>query len=225
MENNTQTIIVLLAIGVIVLVGGWYLFSNDILPMESGNRETVAVVNGEKITKDDFESQLEETKNMATQQGMELEDEEIEGEVLDQMIATVLITQKAKEEGLEVTDKEIETEIDSMEQMLPEGTTLEDQLDEADLTRDDLFSLTKEQILVEKYFDKHLSEDDLEVTEEQMQTYYEQMSGQMDLPPMEEMEKEMKDQLRMQASQELQNELINELVESLREDAEIETEL
>ena len=85
--------------------------------------------------------------------------------------------------------------------------------------------MIREQLLTNKYLQNRISEDEVEVTDKQMQEAYNQISAQQNLPPLEEMNKQMKQQLRSQVSQQQRNQLIQELVDSLREEAEIESSL
>lgn len=221
---SNQNIIIALLIVVVLGAGLWYALS-----MEGGNPistnsdgEVVAKVNGEEITNDDFQAQLTQAKQM----DLEMEEEQLKTEVLDQMIGNVLIKQKAEEKGITVEESEIDQQMNQVIQQSGGEEAFKKQLEEANITREELRERAREQILVQNYVDSEISEDKLEVTEEELKSYFDQMMAQQgnatNTPSFDEMQDSQKEQIRSQLKQQKRNQETQNLIKQLKEEANIE---
>ena len=228
--SNQRRLIISIGLVVLIVAGGWLTFSflgqSGSGNQQSGNQEAVATVNGESISRGEFNAQVERLEQqMAAQSGTDVDQEQLEKQALEQLVSTVLVRQEAEKEGIEIADEEVKAEIEKMKQGMGEDTTYEEQLEAAGITEEEHKEMLREQLITTKYLQKEVPKDEVEVTDKQMQEAYNQISAQQEVPPLEEMNEQMKQQLRSQVSQQQRNQLIQELVDSLREGAEIESSL
>lgn len=77
----------------------------------------VAEVNGEKITKKEYESALKMRMGAHAQRGVSVEEKAIRAAVMDELIASRLIAQTAKERKITVGEKDLDAEIKNAEAM------------------------------------------------------------------------------------------------------------
>lgn len=116
--------------------------------------ETVATVNGEKITRDELADRL------IKQSGKE---------VLDQMITEKLINQEAKKKGINITEAEINKKIEEVKKQFPDEKTFQSQLAANNLTLDNLKEQIKLQLIIEKAL-----KGKVKVTDKEIKSYYEE---------------------------------------------------
>jgi len=224
-----KLIIILL---IILVIGGglWYVLSGNKeggLDLENG---TAAIVNGEKIAQKDLQTQITQTKQMYPGQDLNLEQEkQLEAQILDQMIGSILLKQEANEQNIAVDQEEINSQMSQMIQNLGGEEAFNEQLQSAGLTEKQLRERMKEQVLVQKYIDSEIPQQELEVTDEEIKTYFNQIMAQQgegsELPSFEEMEESQKEQLRSQLKQQKQSLEVQQLIEQLKQEAEITTSL
>ena len=123
-----------------------------VLYLNFAQAETVATVNGQKITKDElFEKLLQQDR----------------GVTLDAMITEILIEQEAQKANIRVTDEEIEKEIDKVKSQFSSDMEFQQTLSQLGVTVDDLRRQARSNLLVKKNL---LPE--IEVTEEALQQYF-----------------------------------------------------
>jgi len=222
---NQKRLIISIGLIVVIVAGGWFAFS-FFDQSSSNNQKVVATVNGESIYQKELDGRIKQLEQqMSSQPGAKLDQKQLEQQALDQMISTVLVKQEAKNQGVEVSNKEVKREIESLKETLSEDTSYKEQLKAAGLTKEEHEAMVREQLLTNKYLQNQVPQDEVEVTDEQMQEAYKQISAQQDLPPLGEMEEKMKQQLRSQVARQQRNQFIQDLIKSLREKAEIETSL
>jgi foldase protein PrsA len=115
----------------------------------------VATVNGKPITR------WELTKELEKQAGQQ---------ILESMVVENIINQESSKLNIAVTQEDIDGEIDKIrEQVSSQGTSLEDALAQRSMTLQDL----QKQIKTQKKLEK-LLQDRIEVTEEEVTTYYDE---------------------------------------------------
>jgi len=117
------------------------------------DEDVVAVVDGVKITKDQFFTRLLHSGGKV---------------VLEQMIYEILLRQKAEQEGIKVSPQELEEKLKEFKQRFPTPDAMEDQLKKMGKTLEDVKRDMETQILEEK-----LASRDIKISEEQMKQYYE----------------------------------------------------
>ena len=188
---------------------------------EEKSSEVVATVNGEEILKADYETELENTKNMYTQQGMNLDDlddemkEQVELSVLNQLVNTKLVLQSAKEDGITVEQSEVDSEMDAIKSQFEDDTKYEEKLKENKITEKELKVQVKNQLTITKYLDSTIGK--IEVTEDEVTGKYEEYKKALESQKQEPEDfKTIKPQLEQQVTAEKKNEKVNKLIEDLR---------
>lgn len=214
---SKQNIVIVAAVVLLIAAGASYMIFLRNGEEGSSQSEVVATVNGEKISLDDFETQLEQTRQMSLQQGIELDEEELKTQVIDEMINRVLIEQEAEKEGITVTEEEVEEEINAIIENIGGREVFEQELSNLNLSEEELRENIEKEILMNKYLTTRTPQDEV-ATEEEMQAIYDEVSEGQDLPPFEELEEE----LRSEVIRRKQSEIIEGLIDSLREKADID---
>ncbi len=187
--------------------------------------EVVAVVNGEEVPRDDFLQSYEQANGIAMQQGIDPTLDpaimaEVEKQALDIAVNTVLMLQEAEKAGITVSDERVDEEVAKLEEQFGGAEQLAAALagvglDDAGM-REDL----REQLVVDQYITNSLEWTTIEVTDEDVRAYYDEVAAQVaDVPAFED----VVDQVRAQLEYQAQQEATTALIARVREDAEIET--
>ena len=193
--------------------------------------ETILIINGEEVTRGEFDAQFERTKQMVSQQyGIDLDSEEnamllpeLQHQTIDNIIGQRILTQEAKNKGMEVSDEEIDENIGMLIQQFGGEEGFQEALDADNLTEEDLEQLVYEELLISQLFEAELNFDDIEVSEEEIEDFYAQYEMTMEqqgeeVPPLEEIEEQIIMQLQQQKAQEEQQTYVS----ALMDDSEIE---
>lgn len=125
-----------------------------IYPPFGGGKETVATVNGTKITKDDLYNELVSLGGTST---------------LDNMITMELIDQAAADANVTVTEEDVNAEIESLKTQFGGEEMLNTALAQSGMTLDDLKENTEVQVKIRKILEPQTT-----VTDEDISTYYEE---------------------------------------------------
>ncbi|MFH1547322.1 MAG: SurA N-terminal domain-containing protein [bacterium] len=120
---------------------------------------SVAVVNGERISKNEFYEMLEDRYGST---------------ITSQMIDEVLIYQEGEKEGITVTDEEIGEQLTELENQYGGEDSLNEELKAVGITREQLEKQIETTLLVEK-----LLEPIIEITEEDKQTFFEDNKAEL----------------------------------------------
>ncbi|MGH7328081.1 MAG: peptidylprolyl isomerase [Polyangiaceae bacterium] len=129
------------------------VFSVSLAACSSGGGSTVATVNGQKITKTDFDKKLETSP---TGRG-----------VLNQMIQTDLIEQYAKENNIAPTDAQINAEEDKVKARYPNGQ-FEQIVKQQGLTDADVKNIFRQQLVLQQAVAKNVPP----ITDAQVKEYF-----------------------------------------------------
>lgn len=189
---------------------------------EQENNEVIATVNDEKITKDELDAQLEQTKQMYAQQGIDLEADEYKEmkeqlitSVIDQLVNTTLLTQASKD--INVSEEEVAETMNEITGQFESEEELNAALEANNFTLEELEKEITKEIRMNKYVEANTEE--VQITEEQKQAAYDEFSAQNEeIPPYEEIEGQIEQQLLT----EKEKEQVQKLVQELRENAEVE---
>ena len=114
-----------------------------------GDQKTIATVNGQKITKAELDSKLEQQGGKAA---------------LTAMVQQALVFQYAKDHNLDVTDKEVQTKLDEISSHFPAGQ-FETMLKAQGMTMDDAKKLVRENLLTKKAVDQNITVTDQQVAD------------------------------------------------------------
>ena len=151
----------------------------------SGSGDDVARVNGEAITRADFDAILEmaKTQNPTAFEGSEDSTliVEYKRSLLDTLIENQLVRQAAEEEGAEVAEADIDAQIESIMTGFADEDTFNEALTSAGMTMDDLRDNVRDQLLYQFLYDKVAPA--IDVTDESIAAYYEENKDMFVTPP------------------------------------------
>lgn len=213
--------------------------------------ETMAVVNGEEITKEEFETNFEQIKIAYENQGASIEglEDEIREQLLEELINQQILRQEAEKRDIEIDNDEVEKEIKKIKEEFESEEEFNELLDFYGMNREILKENIFFDILVNKLREQVIDKDEIEVTEEELKERYEEeeymfkeqqemIDGQITEEMREEMEKqeleelesdkefedfeELEPVLRDLIKQEKKQEMFYNIVEELKEESEIE---
>lgn len=119
----------------------------------------VAVVNGENISRDEFNTRLEETAGK---------------QVLDRMITEKLIDQEAAKKKITVTEADLKAKIDEIKSSFGSEDQFQQALKQNSMTLDNLKEQLRSQIIIEK-----ASREGIKVTESEIKAHYDQNKDSM----------------------------------------------
>jgi foldase protein PrsA len=139
------------------------VFGVSLAACSSGGGSAVATVNGQKITKADFDKKLETSP---TGRG-----------VLNQMIQSDLIDQYAKENNIEPTDAQINAEEDKVKARYPNGQ-FEQIVKQQGLTDADVKGIFRQQLVLQQAVSKNVPP----VTDAQIKDYFNRNHALLDKP-------------------------------------------
>jgi hypothetical protein len=198
--------------------------SSDSAEKESNkekNKEAVATVNGENIASEEYQKELEATKAMYTQQGVDFEEidgemkKQVEQSVLDQLINTKLVLQSAEDDGISVGQKEIDAEIGNVKEQFEDDKQYQAALKENKITEEELTQQVRQQLIITQYLDKNIG--DIKVSEDEVKVVYDQYKQQAESMKQEVQDFEtMKPELEQQAIAQKKNEEMSKHIEDLR---------
>ncbi len=110
---------------------------------------SVATVNGQSISKSDFDAKLESSPAAVS--------------TLQQMVREILLQQYAQKNGITVSDAEIAQHEDQIKANFPPGSW-SDMLKSRGLTEDDVHKLIADQIIIDKAVGKNVKVSDAQIT-------------------------------------------------------------
>ncbi len=109
---------------------------------------SVATVNGQSISKADFDAKLESSPAAVS--------------TLQQMVREILLQQYAQKNGITVSDAEIAQHEDQIKANFPPGSW-DDMLKSRGLTEDDVHKLIADQIIIDKAVGKNVKVSDAQI--------------------------------------------------------------
>ncbi|MBH0229491.1 SurA N-terminal domain-containing protein [Halobacillus yeomjeoni] len=188
---------------------------------ESKAEGPVAVVNGEEIPREDFNTRMERMKEQYSQMGMDMEgkEDQLKKSIVDQMIGSELLIQSAEDAGIEVTDEELQKKYEEFTKRFENDEQLQKALKDNGTTEEEVKQQLKMQIKVDEYIADNT---EIEVSEKELKQQYEAMKKQKeDVKSFEEMKPLLKQQLQSQKEQQA----VGKLVKELREEADVEVKI
>ncbi|MBB6453512.1 hypothetical protein HNQ94_001961 [Salirhabdus euzebyi] len=204
---------------------------NDQSPETGDNAETqkaveddvvVAVVNGKEIKGIDYNAFYQQVLSFYQQQGQDVSSDEmavqLKQTILNELIGQELIAQDAEKKGYEASEEEINEQIDMVKSQFDDQEQYQELLEQSNITEDELRAQLADQIKTNNYIEEEVNVG--EVSEEEIQTYYDQYKemAQDEAPELEE----VRDQIVAELQREKQGEQIAKLVEELKENSEID---
>ncbi|OGG88265.1 hypothetical protein A2592_00110 [Candidatus Kaiserbacteria bacterium RIFOXYD1_FULL_42_15] len=184
---------------------------------------SVAVVNGIKISKTQYEKSREQIIASASQQGLDMTDEKIKAEIdaqaIDVLINTELLKQVAEEAGVVVTPEQIETRYQEVIASVGGADELTKRMTELGITEAGLRSDIEGEILIQSYLADAVDTSGVTVEETDITTAYENAGGaDAGLPALAD----VRDQIEAQLKSAKEQELITNFIKTLKDKATIE---
>ncbi|UTR12791.1 SurA N-terminal domain-containing protein [Evansella sp. LMS18] len=221
--------------------------NNDEIALEEGEQpdmpepdlegvpDVVAEVNGEEITREEFEAtymgQFQQMAMMAQMSGEPIDQDELKEQVAENMIGTELLIQAAESGDYEASEEEMD---ETLEMIAQQSGMQADEfmaaLEEQGMSEEEVMEQLELQVKIDQMIANEAG--DVEVTEEELEAYYEDLVAQqeamagdteeeIELPEYEEIRDDLEQQLRA----EKENEASQQLVERLRDEADVTVHL
>lgn len=227
------TVVVLLLFG---LAGNWYIEKSttkappstssilDSLQEEEVSEEgPVARVNGEEISRLDYQNRLKDITTALTRQRFNTTNTRIAAQIRQQAIAELvnfaLLRQTAEEKGYTATPAQVEESYKSVVTEMGDEEVLELVLQDRDMTVQQMREQLRQQIIVDQYIEATIDLDAVTLEPGEVQEYYDTVSvNNTDIPSFDN----VKDELTVQLLTQKQQQLVTDVIQTLRADAEIE---
>ncbi|MEX0930529.1 MAG: SurA N-terminal domain-containing protein [Candidatus Paceibacterota bacterium] len=212
--------IVVVVIIVVIAMAAWLLDIDT--PMNGiDNSAAVATVNGEEITEQEYELQLENMRQLYESQGRELEEKD-RSQLLDSLVDRELILQYAQETNVTVSESEVDEQFNEFREQFAEEEQFDAFLEDRSLTQAQIREDIKTQIIVQEVLEAQWKAANRGVvTDEEVEARYDELvsaSGDGEAPPLED----VASQIRAQMVQEQRAEVYSAFIAELHENAEVE---
>ena len=162
------------------------LFAVSFVLSGCANKSIVAEVNGEKITKEEYDKYFNSVKlSLENQYGQDIWNTQYQGKnaldvlkenVLDYMIMEKLQLQQAKKENITVSEEELNKKVDEEIKKLEDMFGGKDKLDEffksQGMTREDYKEGLRKQMIIDKLKDKLTA--NVTITDQEVRKYYDE---------------------------------------------------
>lgn len=192
-------------------------------PDLEGIPDVVAVVNGEEITREEFEAvyvtQFQQLAMQAQLSGQEIDQAQLKEQLVESLIAQELLVQEAANQNLTASQEEIDATLEELAQQNGLASTEEflAALEEQGLSAEEVIAQVETQVQLEKLIAQETG--DVTPTEAELEELYEELQAQQEqsggeLPPFEEVRPALEDQLILQAEREATQTFVTELREN-----------
>lgn len=210
MKNAIIAIIALLVLG----AGGWYFYTQG----NSGEKAeggAVAMVNGEKISRAEFEklqTQILAQAGVTMASTTDEQKAQVKTQALDSLIAQALLRQAAKKAGVMASTTGVESQLAAVKAQLGSQDAYEKALAEQGMTEEALRTRVNSDFTIQAYLEQELHLSAVTVSDEEVKAVYDAAAAQQTVPKFEE----VKDQVKQAALQQKQQALVAEHVTKLR---------
>lgn len=191
------------------------------------DRGPVALVNGIEISREAYQTNRNQLEESAVGQGADISDpevvEQINTQTIETLINTELLKQKAMELNIEASEEEVEARFNTIVEQVGGEEELTARMEELGLTEEGLRSDIVEEIIIQKLFVAEAGTDTIEVTDEEVEQVFAQVSAQGgDEITLDDETREMiVSNIRMSKEQSL----VTEYIQSLRDNADVEVKI
>ncbi|MCA1022217.1 SurA N-terminal domain-containing protein [Halobacillus litoralis] len=194
--------------------------------------DVVAEVNGEKITKEDFETtyqgQFQQMAMQSQMTGTELDQEQLKKDVANNLVGQELLVQEAESRDYEVSDEEVNqmlTDLAEQNQMESKDKFLEELANQG-MKEDEVLSQVRSQLKVDQLLEEEVSveaptDDEVKAEYDKAVEQQESAETEQEMPAYEDVKDKIKQNLQTQK----QSEETQKLVDKLREEGEVTVNL
>lgn len=217
-KMSNTTALAILVVVVALVAGLEFTGVVDIFSEEP----VAAMVNGEKITQGEADARFAAIISSPQAEGIDLNNKEVlsglRSQILDELINTKLLLQGAAKVGIVADSKVVEDEVQLIITQIGGEEELKSRLIENDLTEAEFKKSIVEQFAIQAYIEANTDVEEVAVTEEEIETFYEQITATSeDVPPLETIH----DQIEAQLVSEKQLQIANIFISTLRDAAKI----
>ena len=216
------------AAGIIIagaLLAGAYLWHQNAEENRSPYPDIVAVVNGTEISNASFTQSVARTTELAIAQGALPSDPsvqaQIEEQALDVLVNTTLFLDAARAAGVSTTPAAVAEQYALIEEQFGGEAGLAAELADQNMTVADLNNDIEEQLIVDSYIRDAAGLNELAVSDEDIQAFYDTIPQGEGVPSLEE----LAPQIEQQIIANRQQDAVQNLIDMLRMNAVIEVNL
>ena len=186
-----------------------------------GGDPAVAVVNDKEIGRGQLQERLDQIIPAYEAQGVALDEATmgtLEQQVLDEMITEEMLIQNAAQEGFTAADEDVQAQYDQLASQA--GEAFNQQMEEQELTPETIRGLIARQLSIQQYLESKVEGADIQVTDADVQTFYDQYKAQggESVPPLEE----LRTQIVAQLEQQEEGEFVQAFIADLKAQSNIE---
>lgn len=196
-------------------------------PDLEGIPDVVAEVNGEEITKEEFEtaytSQFQQMAMQAQMTGQEVDQAQLKEQLVESLVSQELLIQETEKREITASEEQVSATIQELAEQ--NGLKSSDEflaaLKEQGITEDEVMKQVQTQVKVDQLIAEETGE--IKPTDEELQTFYDEALSQQaeaggeELPAFEEVKPQLEEQVRLQK----EGEAVKALVAQLREEADV----
>lgn len=201
-------------------------------PDLEGIPDIIASINGEEITREEFETvylnQFPQHAFQAQLQGQPLDQNLLKKDTVEGLIAQRLLIQESERRDFETTDDDVQELIDELvaANELESQEILFEQLEEQGTSENEFRDIVRSQIKLDKLLadetkDISITEEDIKETYERLVEMYADAEEDVELPVFDD----MRDQLESELVYLEENEIMLSLIERLHEEGEVENHM
>ena len=223
-SGKKKFIIIIIILLVAFAVGSFFLPESFNMWSKLGlsdGENVAAVINGEKIMKNDLETKTSQAKGVLQAQGSSIDEKalsEIKSQMLLSMVNEKILLQNAKKEGVSVSDAEVSTVYNDLIAKYESKESFEKELASKNLTEKEVKNNITDQMTLNKYIEKKIDANNIVATDSDISALYKNYSDkQENMPKIEE----IKSQLAEQVKQEKYRLAVLELIEKLKKDGNV----
>lgn len=178
----------------------------------------VAKVNGEEINGSEYNVMIGQIVSTLQQYGQDASDEAmVKEETLNAVISEKILDQELKNKGIEPSSSKLDETIEQVKANFENEEKYLAYIEQMELTEEEFKEQIAYDLKIQSYMDTELP--DSEVSDEEIEQYYEQLSAQSeDVPKLSEIKAQLKQKITTQKKSTQLSKKINEL----KKEAEIE---
>lgn len=151
---------------------------------EAAGDDVVAVVNGEKIPRQELEQKVDFVKQRYASQGQQMGEDQLstmKKDIVQSLVEKSLLYQKSQELGIQVDSEEVNSQLEQFKNQFPDEKQYEQQLSGLGYTEDSLRSEIEENIAIQELIEKEIASK-ISITDEDLKSYYEENQKEFETP-------------------------------------------
>jgi peptidyl-prolyl cis-trans isomerase C len=151
---------------------------------KSPEKEYVAVVNGEKITKKSLDQKLAYVQSRYASQGRRLQPQQladVQKDIVERMVEKELLYQESKDLGITIEDEKVKGRLQQFQDKFPNKEKYQQQLDQLGYTEEMIRREIRENMAIQQLIEQEIASG-IEVTDEDLQSYYDDNADQFTTP-------------------------------------------